>query len=644
MKKILDSLLFLAFFGLITSFIEATYAFGLLGTDIPPEVVCVLFLFSPLLLLLMPRALESRGFSAAMAGLALLCWAASLPLSTRWRMIAAGAGCGFFLLYLPCRLRQSPRRGAELGTAAGFGVLLSILLRALRSGNLLLAEGWPLVLGESLAAAALGLLAALHFRGPADGAGQPDGGGAGIGFPRTLGLSLGLFGALAMVYFGFTSPAAAARWGGADYTIVTAVLAASLALCLGLRPGRLPAAALLAWNAAFLLALTLTFVLRQPPLGPEAVFPFFEAEAGFPARASFWAMLALHPVLYADVSLLAGALFSGRPSPRRLVSATAAGAAALLLLSLCQIFTTVYDYIPVIGPWFRDRFWLVMILPAVLAALAVLLSGRHAADGGRSAAFRPGLLIAGAILAAATVLLSIPAGFHPAPSGTSLRILTYNIQQGYGKDGQKYYGKQLETIRKLDADVVGLQETDGARIAGGNSDVVRFLADGLGMDSYYGPTPVSGTFGVALLSRYPIRGARTFFMPSRGEQTACIEADIAVGDRLLRVLVTHLDNDGALPQQRLVIGRAAAGLAEAPLVVAMGDFNFKPSSAQYRETAAVLDDSWLAARERTVDPGAPDPAGRIDHIFVSRGTRVAAGRYLPKGVSDHPGMLAEIEW
>ncbi len=223
--------------------------------------------------------------------------------------------------------------------------------------------------------------------------------------------------------------------------------------------------------------------------------------------------------------------------------------------------------------------------------------------------------------------------------------MSYNIQQGYGKTGEKSFDAQLAAIRRMDPDVVGLAESDTARIAGGNADVVRYFADRLGMYSYYGPTPISGTFGVALLSRYPIARARTFFMPSRGEQTAAIDAGIVVSGKRVELLVTHLDNDGAMPQQRLVVARAVAALrdaAPAAVSVAMGDFNFDSSTAQYRLTTSMLEDAWTGAGQKVVEPGASDPAGRIDHIFVSPGTRVLTGRYLPEGPSDHPAIFAEI--
>ena len=38
-----------------------------------------------------------------------------------------------------------------------------------------------------------------------------------------------------------------------------------------------------------------------------------------------------------------------------------------------QAFTTVYDYIPVVGPFFRDKFWLVFLLAGLGLSLPLLL-------------------------------------------------------------------------------------------------------------------------------------------------------------------------------------------------------------------------------------------------------------------------------
>jgi endonuclease/exonuclease/phosphatase family metal-dependent hydrolase len=649
-----DSVLAFAFFSALTGFVEATYIFGLLGTDIPPEIAFVLFLLSPFLLLAFPRVIERRTLMRASGSLALLLWAASIPLSTRWRMLASGVACGLFLVHAVCRARGAGRNPSGLVLGAGSGVLLSMLFRAAHSGNLFLDDAVSYAVCIVLALA--GILLLIFTRPEAGAEAEPGAPEAKHRSLRALVFSMGLFGGLALLYFAFTSPAVMARWIGAGYPAVIAVetgaLVAFTAAWLfmpGFRAALSPGL-LAAWNVVFIALLAVVLRLLQPQLGEGAAFPVYAAEPGAFVKALFWAMLALHPVIYADIALLASALRAEKPSLRGLVRGFAFGSLFLLLLVFSQIFTTVYDYIPVIGPWFRDRFWLVMCVPGAALTLSVLFLKRPQAEGcARPHTVRAAWTIGMAAAACAAVLVAVFTAARPAPAAAagdgSLRVLTFNIQQGCSSTGEISVRQQVEAVRALEPDVVGLEETDTARAAGGNSDVVRLFADGLGMHSYYGPSPVAGTFGVALLSRYPIRSARTFFMPSRGEQTAAIEAEIDVGGKAFRLIVTHLDNDGALPQQRLVIEAAQSAVRGGAAVIAMGDFNFDPSTEQYALTSALLGDAWMLGGERaTVGPGAPDPKGRIDHIFVSGGIRVLAARYLPRGLSDHPAMFAEIGW
>jgi endonuclease/exonuclease/phosphatase family metal-dependent hydrolase len=261
----------------------------------------------------------------------------------------------------------------------------------------------------------------------------------------------------------------------------------------------------------------------------------------------------------------------------------------------------------------------------------------HATVRGGEPALRlvalPGML---ALLLAAVVwaVMASPRP-GPSPAGERLRVLTYNLQQGYSADGKRFYAGQLEALRAEKADIIGLQETDTARFAGGNADLVRTLAQGLEMYAYYGPRTVTGTFGIALLSRYPIQNPRTIFMYSAGEQTAAIEAEISAGGRTYTVLVTHLGNDGPLIQQQQVLER----LAEKANVIAMGDFNFSQFSEQYALTMQSLADAWVLAGS-PVAPGQEEKL--IDHVFVSPELPVASARYIISPASDHPGLVVEI--
>jgi endonuclease/exonuclease/phosphatase family metal-dependent hydrolase len=253
----------------------------------------------------------------------------------------------------------------------------------------------------------------------------------------------------------------------------------------------------------------------------------------------------------------------------------------------------------------------------------------------------PGFVYAAALAAVLAVIGAMATSAQPvtlAREQPALRVATYNIQQGYRADGQRGHADQLALLRSLDADIIGLQESDTNRISGGNADLVRYFADQLDMHSYYGPSPAVGTFGVALLSRYPIENPRTFYMTSAGEQTAAIASEVTVGGQTYNIYVTHLGNNGPLIQQEQVL----ADIGDKQNVVLMGDFNFRPDSEQYALTTASLVDSWLRVWPSGADDQGNTYPRRIDHIFVSPGMAIRNARYLDSPASDHPLLVAEI--
>jgi endonuclease/exonuclease/phosphatase family metal-dependent hydrolase len=351
-------------------------------------------------------------------------------------------------------------------------------------------------------------------------------------------------------------------------------------------------------------------------------------------------MLLSFPVLLVDVQRYTAGLIEERPSARALGAGYALAAFFLLVLILGQVFTTVYDYIPAIGPFFRDRFWLIYAVAGAGLTLPTLLLRKDTAQAEparRGAWALPALVAVAGLAAFGGAFRAAPRpGAGPAP-GETLRVCTYNVQQGYDARGLKNVDGQLALLRRIDADVIGLQESDTSRAAGGNDDLVRYMADRLDMYAYYGPKTVDGTFGIALLSKYPIEDARTFYMYSLGEQTAAIAAQIHVGERTYNVYVTHLGNDGPIVQQEEVLKKLAPGN-----VILMGDFNYRPGTAQYRLTTGVLDDAWSLRWPKGVDGQGRQFPGRIDHVFVSPGTNVVTARYYTEPESDHPALVVEI--
>jgi len=641
----LYGVLFLFFFQLVTDFVAAIYAFGLLATSLTAEIVSVVLFFTPLLLLLVRKRLPDWVATVLMMAV-LLSRAVEAMLDVRGQMLVSGVGVGCFLLALPALLwkhgQEEGGDGMSLGLGLLMGLALSILFRALDSGVDLTNYGWGRAVNWALAAVAA---AALRRREATEETQSATGNTRGA-TAKTLGLCLGMTAVLVLLYFAFASPNVIARWTGADYRLVVALVVLALGAFAWLLTSprqplaRLTPALLVAWNALFVLAMTLTILAHQIRFPADAsAYPLAEPPVTSLHRIPLVLMLLLFPVLLVDFLFITRMLVAMRPSLRLLGGGFALGALFFLLSVFAQVFTTVYDYIPVVGPFFRDRFWLVFLVPGVVVTLSMLLVRRQALalpKAGRALVDVVSLL---GVVTVAGVLLT--AARPPAPPAqTSLRVLTYNIQQGYSEDGQESLEGQLRVMRQLDADLIGLQESDTNRIAGGNIDLVRYFADRLDMYSYYGPKTVPGTFGIALLSRYPIENARTFYMFSEGEQTATIVAQVTVAGRTFNVFVTHLGNDGPLVQQEAIL-REVRGLEN---VIAMGDFNFRPDTEQYQRTVAVLDDAWLRRWPDGMDDEGQSFPRRIDHVFVSPGMVVRDARYWTGPESDHPALVVEVGW
>jgi endonuclease/exonuclease/phosphatase family metal-dependent hydrolase len=289
-----------------------------------------------------------------------------------------------------------------------------------------------------------------------------------------------------------------------------------------------------------------------------------------------------------------------------------------------------------------------VIFLASLGMLVPVFASRHelTRDRGIRFSYRDRFMLGSVFLLLSCLVLFGTPKAKPikvdATAQKTLKLMTYNIQQGYNKSGKKSYLEQVEVIRAENPDIIALQETDSVRIAGGNADIVRYYADQLNMYSYSGPTPVAGTFGIALLSKHPLIIPRTFFMFSSGEQTAAIQGKLNIGGQIINIFATHLGNEGPMVQQKAILDL----LGKKKNVVLMGDFNFGPDTEQYFLTTSTLSDSWLeyqryASENKAVLEDSYDL--RIDHIFVSPELNVSSSRYLFSDHSDHPALVTEIK-
>jgi endonuclease/exonuclease/phosphatase family metal-dependent hydrolase len=252
-----------------------------------------------------------------------------------------------------------------------------------------------------------------------------------------------------------------------------------------------------------------------------------------------------------------------------------------------------------------------------------------------------------------------------------VRIATFNILHGRSlEDGRVDCDRLAEAVKTIDADVLGLQEVDRDQPRSSNADLTAVAAEAMGaVDSQFvaalsgtpGGTwmaatgdeqPGSATYGIALLSRFPVVSWRVVRLPPlraripmwfRGGRHPVLVADeprVAVAAVLdgphgqFTVANTHLSfipGWNALQLRRLV--RSLAGTRE-PLVL-VGDLNMQP-----RQASLV---SGMRPLATAATFPAPAPRRQLDHVLVRgplQATGPASALHLP--LSDHRALVVPV--
>jgi endonuclease/exonuclease/phosphatase family metal-dependent hydrolase len=253
------------------------------------------------------------------------------------------------------------------------------------------------------------------------------------------------------------------------------------------------------------------------------------------------------------------------------------------------------------------------------------------------------MLLLGAIFLG-TIFSALPAKKVQMPTNReSLVVMSMNTQQSNDKFAEKSFDRQLALFRKVSPDILALQETDSTRISLNNNDYVRYFAEQLGYYSYYGPTTGTGTYGTAILSKYPLLNTRATFTYSDTDEIGVAEAEIEVNGQRLTIYDVHPDGSDTamLTFARALLERSK----EKTYLIALGDYNLRDYQAAYKLINDVYTNAWSSVYPTGIGNGV-DMSGenRIDHIFVSPALGVRDPFYLlpPESATDHPVHWAEI--
>ena len=644
-------IVFLFFIQGVGTLIESIYILDLMHTTLDSKILGFLFLFTPLLLI--PLYKKFRPQLVWITFAVLLVSRSLMPyLDTANRLPASGlasaASISLFLLLLGVQPNDENHSRTGLWSSAGLALAvgLSVLLRTAYFGldySLTPAGGWAgILLGLILG----GMLTQLE-PGSAPAAAEK-----GRGVTSDI---LGVFLVLTLVYFAFSAPSVIARWTEGNYILIVlsvSLLAAGWVVLSLSRPEmlqRIDRRLLLAGNLAFTVCLTGTILVHGVPYAST-----FSTASVTVAAPAWWQaiplvlMLLLFPVLFLDLSLFIDHIHEAASTPAQLVPGLLLGCLALILLVFVHVFSNVWGYIQPVSLFFRGKFWLAYFFPSAVICLLVWGVKKPWPVGSQDPAegipWVWALLLGLLVLATLVRLLPVKREQVEAVDQPSITVMTFNIQEANDANAQKSFEQQLAVIRKVSPDILALQESDSARVSLNNNDYVRFYTDRLGYYSYYGPTTVAGTFGTAILSKYPLLNTRSVYTYSDTDEIGVAEAEINVDGYPITIYDVHPDGSdlGKMTFVQALLERSQSN----PYVIALGDYNLPDTEVAYQLLDGVFTNAWTNVYPTKIGPDGVDMSGpnRIDHIFVSRSLGVRKPVYLlpPASGSDHPAHWAEI--
>ena len=317
----------------------------------------------------------------------------------------------------------------------------------------------------------------------------------------------------------------------------------------------------------------------------------------------------------------------------------------LLFLVLAFLYYAAYDID--VGVTQRT----IMLIAIILAALPVgMVVWTKQEPSSRAPFIWAGRLAALMMLAPIILTISWAEPESESGDGLPVRVMAYNIHQGFGTSGDFTLEEIAQVIEAESADIVALQEVSRGWLVNGSVDILSWLSQRLGMDYAWGPAADS-VWGNAVLSRYLISHEENHEMPNNDDfplDRALLWVEIDAGEEApLRVIATHFhhvrdEGQYRIPQTEAVLERWAS----VSQTVLLADLNGRPADREIRmlEEAGLLD-SFVDSGETGHGFTSPSdgPNKRIDYVWTSPDLKSTGYNSIDSQASDHLPVAVTIE-
>ena len=252
-----------------------------------------------------------------------------------------------------------------------------------------------------------------------------------------------------------------------------------------------------------------------------------------------------------------------------------------------------------------------------------------------------------------------------------MRVATFNILNGRVPTDQhvNLVGFR-EAIRRLDVDVLAMQEVDHNQHRSDHADLTTIAAEAMEAPEHRFVAALSGSpgatwiastgeeqpdaaaYGIALLSRFPVRGWRVVRLAPvpvrvpmrfsgrrlpelvRDEPRVAVVADVESPGGQVTVVNTHLSFIDWWNGRQL--RRLVADIADdTGPVLLMGDLNMGPERATHL--------TGMTSGVQLLTYPAAGPTQQIDHVLVRGNVRTHRGEAVALPVSDHRALTVDVE-
>ena len=254
-----------------------------------------------------------------------------------------------------------------------------------------------------------------------------------------------------------------------------------------------------------------------------------------------------------------------------------------------------------------------------------------------------------------TVVIGSGASTPSSPSTSStLKVMQWNIHQGYGADGKSNIDRVVDFIANKRPDIISFNEI----MRYSSSSQPQMIADKLraktGKTWRYKWVQKSGAAsgeGECVMTHLDIDATDDYLLTA-SRSVAMIRVN--VNGRNITAFSTHLDptvGSTQMTQLRQVVGWAD-NYSEQRIVA--GDFNFWNTTAQYTEMSKSHNDGWAVAKSKGVavsysgNPDGNTKNTRIDYVWYSKGaTALVVTRaevyYTKTTISDHNAVMVTFQ-